>query len=260
MSSKKQMILPNNIQKGGLSANALKTIAIVAMLLDHYAAGFMVSTQPLTILLRGIGRTTAPIMFYFLVEGYHKTRNINKYTLRMLLFAAISYIPFIYYFDGTMPNATNFLHFNVMYTLFLALLALRARHEIKNKVVGWVVIGALVFCSLSADWSFMAIVYVLMFDSFYGDFEKQAFAYCMVTIFYIAPFFKPLLYSIGYAHYSLDKNNFNQSLLYLGMFLPILLLRFYNGEKGKGGKAFSWFFYLFYPLHLMVLALIRNAR
>ncbi len=248
------------IQKGGLSANALKTIAILAMVIDHYAAGFMIATQPLTILMRGIGRITAPIMFYFLVEGYHKTRNINKYTLRMFLFAAISYVPFIYYFDGAMPNVTNFMHFNVIYTLFMALLALRARHEIKNKVVQWGIIGALVFLSLSADWSFMAILYVLLFDSFYGDFEKQSFAYCMVTIFYIAPYFKPLLYSMGYEYYTLDMNTFKQSLLYLGMFLPIMLLRFYNGEKGKGGKMFSWFFYLFYPVHLIVLAMIRNAR
>jgi len=242
----------------GLSANALKLIAITAMLIDHTAAVFMNLADPQTVLMRGIGRITAPIMFYFLAEGYHKTRNVNKYTSRLALFAAISYVPFIYCMEGSFPNSHNYMRLNVIFTLFLALLALRARNEIKNPVVQWLIICTLLFVSLTADWSYIAIIMVLMFDYFYGDYKKQAFGYCMLSLFYIAPQFLTVFQSIVYSH-TVNWVYVRMLMLYIGMFIPVLLLKFYNGEKGKGGKAFSYLFYIFYPLHLLVLGWVKHG-
>ena len=240
----------------GLSANMLKFIAIAAMLIDHSAAVFMDFSQPQTIFLRAVGRTTAPIMFFFLVEGYHRTSNINKYTLRMLLFAAVSYVPFIYCMEGSLPNEYNFMRLNVIFTLFLALLVLRARHEIKNQFLQWAVICVLIFLSLTADWSYIAIIYILFFDYFYRDYKKQAFAYCMVSLFYIAPYFLSVLQNLAYNR-TVNWAYVQMLMVYAGLFIPIFLLRFYNGEKGKGGKVFSWFFYIFYPVHLLILGWIK---
>ena len=43
-----------------------------------------------------------------------------------------------------------------------------------------------------------------------------------------------------------------------GIIVAALILMFmYNGERGSGHPFHKWFFYVFYPLHLFVLAIIR---
>ena len=67
----------------GLSGNALKLIAIIAMTVDHLAwMGIETYSQaetPLLIFLHVIGRLTAPIMLFFVADGYSHTRNFRKY-------------------------------------------------------------------------------------------------------------------------------------------------------------------------------------
>ncbi len=62
-------------RKYSLSGNALKVIAIIAMTIDHLAwMGIVEYSQaetPAQIFLHCIGRLTAPIMFFFVAEGYH---------------------------------------------------------------------------------------------------------------------------------------------------------------------------------------------
>ncbi|HBU11414.1 MAG TPA: hypothetical protein DEB31_01375 [Clostridiales bacterium] len=242
---------------GGLSANALKLIAILAMLVDHIAAGLLPAGEPLTLFMRFIGRITGPIMFYFIAEGYSHTRNVNSYTLRMALFALVSYIPYIYYFQKGLPGADNFYHFDVIFTLLLGLLAIRARNEIRNPVLKWCAIAVLLLLSTTSDWSYMGIICILLFDYFRGDFKKQAFAYSIATLIYILPSvlspMRTLITGGGF-----DVLLLAQSSYRLGMFLPLALLYHYNGRIGKGGAFAKWGFYIFYPAHLVLLALIRQ--
>jgi len=183
-------ILPdsNNLHPHGLSGNSLKLIAIVAMFIDHAAIAFVPLGTPLYILMRAIGRTAAPIMFFFIAEGYHHTHNINLYTLRLALFALISYLPFIYFRTGALPNANNFLNLNVIYTLFLGLLAVRARHEIKNTYIKWMAIALLLLVSVFGDWSFTAVLLILVFDFFRGNFKQQRILYCHIGDAYPYPY------------------------------------------------------------------------
>ena len=82
-----------DLQKGshkhGLNANALKLIAIIAMTIDHFTdifyPGFPNSLVPLS--LHFIGRLTAPIMWFFVCEGYHYTKDARKYLQRLGIFA-----------------------------------------------------------------------------------------------------------------------------------------------------------------------------
>ena len=70
-----------------LNTNHLKMIAIIAMTVDHAAdllyPGF--PTEPIPLLLHTVGRLTAPIMWFFICEGFFYTGNLRKYMLRMLI-------------------------------------------------------------------------------------------------------------------------------------------------------------------------------
>ena len=75
------------------NSNHLKLIAIIAMTIDHATdliyPGF--PAEPLPFALHFIGRLTAPIMWFFVCEGYHYTKNVKKYMLRLGIFAIISH-------------------------------------------------------------------------------------------------------------------------------------------------------------------------
>jgi hypothetical protein len=80
----------------GLSGSALKIIAVIAMTIDHAAwllfPGFV--AEPVPIIMHVIGRITAPVMMFFISEGYRYTRDRKKYLERLLIFAVISHIPY----------------------------------------------------------------------------------------------------------------------------------------------------------------------
>ena len=82
----------------GLSGNALKVIAIVAMTIDHLAwVGIETYEQaetPTQIFLHCIGRLTAPMMIFFVAEGYHHTHDFRRY-LRRLIMLCLTRLPFL---------------------------------------------------------------------------------------------------------------------------------------------------------------------
>jgi uncharacterized membrane protein YcfT len=70
-----------DIERRGLNSNQLKMIAIIAMTIDHIAWTFFPGycTDSVTLIMHTLGRLTAPIMMYFIAEGYYHTRNVKKY-------------------------------------------------------------------------------------------------------------------------------------------------------------------------------------
>ncbi len=66
----------------GMSAYTLKIIAIIAMLIDHIAWAFVPTGTILGQVMHTIGRITAPIMSYFISEGFYHTHNVKKICLK----------------------------------------------------------------------------------------------------------------------------------------------------------------------------------
>jgi hypothetical protein len=58
--------------------------------------------------------------------------------------------------------------------------------------------------------------------------------------------------------FSIDVEYYRYYIVDVGMFIPIILLNFYNAQKGKAGKFSKWIFYIFYPLHLGILGLLQT--
>lgn len=136
--------------------DVLKLIAIVTMIIDHIGAAFF----PGVTLFRTIGRIAFPIFAYQLAKGYKHTSNLAGYSTRLLIFAFISYIPYIYFLgDGLTPNP---LALNVMFLLLAGVGALFIYDQAsahffrykKSKSIGALILGVLT--------SLVLIVYILI--------------------------------------------------------------------------------------------------
>lgn len=236
-----------------ISANAIKYFAVFAMLIDHIAWCFVDTNSILGIIMHLIGRMTAPIMTYFIVEGYHYTRNVNRYLLRLAIFAAVSWIPFLFMEYGTFLPFTfvdGNLYFNpaqgVIYTFFLTLLALKTVHsQSLPKPAKVVLVIGLCMLSSIGDWFFFPIVWALLLDKYRGNFKKQAAAFAISSVVLMTLMIVFLTDGFG--------NNWFQ----YGVLLALIPLYFYNGEKGRGGRFNKWFFYIFYPAHLLILGILK---
>ena len=240
-----------------LNSNQLKLIAIIAMTVDHIAwamfDGYPSALLPLVMHI--IGRLTCPIMCYFIAEGYHYTRNINKYTFRLFAFAFVSHFAYIFasndfvdfrsfipFYYGNFLNQTS-----VMWSLAWGLVMLRIADSKNIKSIYKVLLVILIcIITLPSDWSCIAALCIMAIGTNRGDFRKQM----SWMIFYVA------LYSLVY-FFAIDKV---YGVLQMGVILSIPVIAMYNGKRGKNpkiNKFMKWFFYIFYPVHRFVIGLIN---
>lgn len=239
-----------------LNSNALKLIAIVAMTIDHIAwqifPGF--SREPVAVIMHLIGRITCPVMCYCIAEGFHYTRNVKKYTARLFLLALVSHVPYMLnsfdYTDWTslIPfyNGNFFNQTSVVWSLAWGLVMLRAYYseKLSNLAKTLVVVGVCVI-TFPSDWSCIAAMCVLCIGSNRNQPKKQL-CWCL---FYVS------LYVLVYC-LALD---WLYGLVQFGVLLSVPLIVCYNGKRGANpivNKIMKWLFYIYYPLHLMILALI----
>ena len=231
-----------------MTAFILKMIALSAMLIDHAGAAFP-DTFPFW--FRGIGRLAYPIFVFLLAESFRHTKAREKFLIRLLAFAIISEIPY----DFALGNEINFIdNTNIFYTLFLGGIAICQYERFKERC-GWqttAVIAAILPSVLLAE--ILAVDYggmgVLFIFAMYAIKPKPL----QITAFgaFTLSQFVPLA-----AAYSMGIEIPQKYLLMMPFSLaavPLIVL--YNGERGIKVK---WLFYLAYPLHLTVLAVIAAA-
>ena len=221
-----------------LNRNQLKYLVIIAMLIDHFAWAFVpLSTVPGQV-MHFIGRLTGPTMAYFLYEGYIHTRNVRKYMLRMGIFALISWIPFSLFESGTWPTSDM----GVIYTLFLGLIALWIWDRNLDQRIKVLLVVGLAAASTIGDWPIIDVILPLYLYICRDDEARKW------KIFWIFTICMTLAFAPGATDYWWD------GLYNLGMLMvPFLLQKHYNGEAGNKSAFHKWFFYVFYPAHLLVL-------
>ena len=228
----------------GLSGTALKLIACVTMLLDHIgasciearygtAANCPAGLLKFDLILRLIGRLAFPIFCFLLVEGFLHTHDVKQYIRRLLLFGAVSEIPFDMAFFRVPFHWGDQ---NVYWTLALGVTAMAAMQHFQNAEghLTWKGGLAAVGCALLA--------------------ELAATDYGAIGVALIA------------ALYLTRNSRTQQSILGAGMMLfeltaplAFVLTWFYNGQRGRCPQWAKWAFYLFYPVHLVVLGVITNV-
>ncbi len=239
-----------------LNRDVIKYIAMFLMLLNHIATIFMESGpmagQMITELFLSLGYFTAPVMCYFLVEGFYYTGSRKKYATRLLIFAMLSELPFCLAF--TSKGILQFQGFNMLFTLFLCFEIVRAVEKIRDRLSKIAVVTGLMILSLMSDWAILGPVYTLLFLWSRDSKAKTRYAFLMATLL-----FGIIDFLGGIGRFPL-KTNMEYALV--GMFgvglAGLVICCFYNGKQMQKGKRFSkWFFYCFYPGHLLILGLIR---
>ena len=239
------------VKKKGLNGNQIKLIAIIAMTIDHLTWAIFPGTQDTwyVFALHIIGRLTAPIMWFFIAEGCHYTRNIWKYAGRLFIFAFISHfaynfafgIPFIPFTNGSFFNQTG-----VMWSLAWAVVLIAImRSENINRWVKILAIIGICLITFPSDWSCIAVMCPTFMYLHRGNFKHQAVDIVLWTLVYALVYFL-----------FLDKL---YGVLQLFTFLTIPILAQYNGERGKNIPGTKWLFYIYYPAHLVVIGIIRIA-
>jgi len=228
-----------------LNANTLKVIAMAFMLLDHFIIVFLPENIFLRFVLRVPGRIVAPIICFLIASGYHHTSSRKKYILRLLALAVISHFPFNLSFEYPFFPATS-----VIWALVMGLIALTAlKSEKIHTALKPVILLACCLAAYTANWNFVAVLWIVAFGLFYGNFKRQILAFCAIGIvFLILP---------ACLRFMLSRSNFLH-WYHVGIFLAIPLLAIYNGKLGKKSKIASWSFYVFYPAHLILLYLLNK--
>lgn len=238
-----------------LTSFQVKGFAILAMLIDHIAWLFVPTLSFHGFAMHLIGRITAPTMSFFLVEGYLHTKKLSRYAMRLAIFAIISYCPYILFSTGALPTWETAGKWNVLYTLFLSLLALVIWDRVCSIPLRLGLIAGLCVLSIWGDWSYFMILFTLSFYLGHGNFSQQARYFSLSAVIWVA-------YNVSFYFLSLtDGTSLSLSGFFcgpgiqLGVFLCLPLLSRYHGKRG-GGKRSGWLFYLFYPTHLLILYLI----
>lgn len=251
--------------KKGISGFGLKMIAIITMLIDHTAAilvARLITMRPrwgpvdagnyeswymFYTLLRSIGRMAFPIYCFLLVEGFVYTKNRAKYAARLFAFALISEIPFDLAFNRTL---FEFGYNNVFFTLLIGLLTIMAADLIQTKLQGEQEGGQMplsrrLLQSLLLFFVLLAgcLLAELVFRCDYG-------ATGVLAIFILYLLRAHRLFAFALAVIELGVLGSSIEFCALLMLIPMY---FYNGTRGRQVK---YFFYVFYPAHILILALI----
>lgn len=233
-----------------LNANMIKLIAILAMTADHltWTIAPGLDRRAWVIALHIIGRITAPIMWFFVSEGYHHTKNLKKYAARLLVLAVASHFAYCFCFGiGFLPfsGGSFFNQTGVVWSLLggLALCVISDGEKLKT----WqklILVGVICVLTFPADWSCVAAVSIMYISRYRGNFKRQ------MTFMMIWTFTYALIYFIF-----IDKL-YGVLQLFTCLSVPVLYL--YNGERGKW-RGMKWLYYFYYPAHLAILGIIRLA-
>lgn len=224
------------MNRHGISQEGLKLIACVTMLLDHIGAAFLPWMW-----LRIIGRLSFPIYCFLLAEGISHTRNPWKYGIRLFVGMLLAEIPFDLLFSGRLDWRSQ----SVMVTLLLGfLMAIWARKS-GNILLPF---GLCFFAAelLNSDYGGMGVALVALFVV--SDGKPHQFIIRLAGMVILMLLMGSVEVTVGIVSVPIQ----------MFAVLALIPIRFYSGRKVTNQPWIQWGFYLFYPVHLMVLWIVSK--
>lgn len=203
----------------------LKMLAVILMVIDHI--GYLLFPQ--YNILRNIGRIAFPIFAFLIAEGMFYTKNPEKYLLRLGIFAFIAEIPFDLFLKGQMFYSSKQ---NVFFTLLLGASCIYIYLYVDHVIAKFPLMIAMIYMAdyLNTDYAVGGVMMILAFYFTRGNLLSNT---CFLA-------------GINYCFYSGNQNYATLAMIPIAM---------YNGEKGRESK---YFFYWFYPVHLIILKCIAE--
>jgi len=238
-----------------ISSSGLHIIAMLFMLCDHLWATIVPGNQWLTCL----GRLAFPMFAYMAVEGYFHTSNLKRYVLRLLLFAVISETPFNLMYSSSFVYP---FHQNVIWTLLLGIgfihvneLAARKDKLLLRIGTGFftVLLGWLIGMLTMVDYYGVGVVTILVFY-----FLRKRTWWCLLG--QIAALYYLNAEVLGGFYFEVNIMGKLVPVVQQGLALFALIpIWLYRGRKGCRRKWFQYACYGFYPMHMLLLYVLRSV-
>lgn len=225
-----------------LNATQLKWIALITMTIDHIGAYLF----PHLNVLRMIGRVSFPIYAFLIAQGYVHTRNPRNYALRLAAFAIATQLIFMMF---------DVYFINVLFTFFLGIAAI---YCYEKRWTWGIAIAFLIAIYGNPDYSYYGVALVLLFYIFRNQNKMQMVSFVILTVLFTSMelFIHPYLIPVIFGNLSIYYGFFVQLLALLS--IPFLLS--YDGQKGRGsGIVSKYFFYVYYPIHIVILVLLKGV-
>lgn len=219
-----------------MSIFIIKIIACITMVFDHIKYAIPETRCFATIFL---GRISFPLFAFLLGEGYSHTGNLKKYYKRLIIFAIVSQIPFMLF--RTLVGEWRML--NIMFTLLLGLATITVFDKLNKKYYISIPIVCLIVSLgklLNVDYGWYGVLSVFILYMFRNRKILRVFVFAILNFVYY--------YNVLVISYSLKS-----LISYVFATLPALLLIFYNGKLGRKTK---YVYYIFYPVHMLILYLV----
>ena len=239
-----------------ITSFTLHLLAMGFMLLDHMWATIVPGNSWMTC----VGRMAFPIFAFMIVEGYYHTSNFGRYVRRLLICAVLSEVPFDMMYGGTWFYP---FHQNVIWTFLIALLAIYLIEKIKEKGK-WVItvpagavimaIAAIVGSFTFVDYYSYGVLTVFVFYLFRGHKWYHYVGQLLGLYLVHGVLFTGQYYIIPLFGYDFELQ---QQALAIGSLVFIWL---YRGRQGLHNRFVQYGFYLFYPVHMLILGLIQYVR
>ena len=236
----------------GLNSLAIRVVAMSTMLCDH----IWVTLAPDIHWLHYIGRLAFPLFAFLLVEGFLHTSNRWNYANRLFIFAALSEIPFNLMTNGQLAYIG---HQNVLWTFWIGLLAMMVIDKVKTRVDNVVITGISTILvlygsmyianNLHTDYAGYGILTIIVFYTCYNlryEWLGQFFGLLYINVVLLAG--KTLPLNLLGTSVAFPVQSF--------AILSLFFIRKYNGLQGHYNKTEQYLFYVFYPLHMLILALL----
>jgi len=256
-----------------LDAYTLKCIAVIAMIMNHIAIAWHTFLPFGALLpLYAVGGLTYTIMAFFVVEGYRHTSDLKKYIFRLLIAGLIAqaFHPMVLGVTAIMPG----IFLNIMFAIILSLIVLLMYDKIKIRVLFWLLFIVACAVSLFMDLFFMGILVPLLYHAIKKESLRRTLPGVVSGAFWGMIGALSVLGVMSLialkntpgmeqeAQYMLESLGFSVEVAFamptfaIGCFFGAILIRNYNGERGRPAK---WLFYVAYPLHLAIIAGISVA-
>jgi len=271
---------PLTLEKRGvniLSHFDLKVIAVILMTVDHIALFFLSPTSLAYAVMRGFGRLAFPLFAFMAVEGTFKSHNNLIYALKLLILGAVIDVTMVLIDNGAYYTGNSMMELGLG-VLGLSLITKKKWYSVLAIIPFTIMVLAdFSFFPIRVEYGTLGLIMMLTFfigklltnyyfdsisSKLHCDYKmvigvnkvqtiSNVFSISMLVFTYLVFF---MLWSF-FPELGIFTNFFSFQIEQYGILASVIIL-FYSGRQGFNNKIVNWAFYIYYPLHMIVLALI----